>query len=98
MSLLDDLFAARNAWAVQHGGQFPKAVYLSPLATVRALRATCGVSSVRPELVAHGDDGASFWTVKRFATDVLQMDWFEDTRLTGEAYRFEAGVLQSAHL
>lgn len=91
MSLLDRLFAARAGWAAAHNG-WPQAVYLSPQATARALRATCGTSAVKPVLVDSGDTGGQLWTVKRFAQDVLQMDWFEDTRLAGESFRFAAVV------
>lgn len=95
-ALLDRIFVARSEWAHAHGGQWPKVVYLSPEATRRALRATCGVSAVKPELIAHGDSGGQLWTVKRFASDVLGMDWCEDTRLAGESWRFEGtAVLHS---
>lgn len=88
-ALLDRIFVARSVWAAAHDGRWPSAVYLSPLATRRALQATCGVSAVAPALVAHGDRGGQFWTVKRFADDVLGMAWFEDTRIGGEGFRFD---------
>lgn len=90
MGLTDRIREAYRAWPAQHGGAFPARIYLSPAATVRVLRASCGTSAVRPELVAHGDTGGQLWTVKRFAMDVLAMAWFEDTRMDGEAFRFEA--------
>lgn len=96
-ALLDRIFVARAEWAEQHGGRWPVAVHLSPKATIRALRATCGLAAVAPVLVAHGEDRqGQMWTVKRWAHDVLQMDWFEDTRLKDESFEFKA-VVESAH-
>lgn len=88
-ALLDALFAARSAWSRAHQHDWPTRVYLSPRATQRVLRATCGVSAVAPVLIDHGDSGGQVWTVKQFAADVLGMTWFEDTRLKDEEYRFE---------
>jgi hypothetical protein len=88
MSLTDRIWKERGEWARAHGNVFPTQIYLSPLATVRIMRATCGTSAVKPEMIEHGETANVLWTVKRFARDVLQMDWFEDTRLTGESFRF----------
>lgn len=89
MTLTERIWRERLAWAQDHGGTFPTRIYLSPLATARIMRSSCGTSAVRPELVEMGDVNGQLWTVKRFARDVLQMDWFEDTRLAGESLRFE---------
>lgn len=88
-ALLDRVFVARGEWAHQHGGQWPARVYLGSKAVARVLRATCGISAAIPELIEHGEHAGALYTVKRFATDVLQMEWFEDTRLPDEAFRFE---------